>query len=257
MRIAAEGLIVTILGSGTCIPGWRRSAPSVALRVAGEVALVDCGPGTLRRMAEAGIDYRSPHVLFLTHFHLDHIGDLPAWLFALHNTPELTPGWRLEVFGPKGTASLVNRLRAAHDPWLKTLSFSLSVHELGQETRYFDGWRVSTMAVRHSQVALGFRVEAAGRVVAISGDTDYCPAAVELCRNADLAVLECSLPDEQKVEGHLTPSLAARIAQEAGCKRVVLTHLYPPCDEIDVLSVCRATFAGEAIVAEDLMTLAV
>ncbi|MGQ9560595.1 MAG: MBL fold metallo-hydrolase [Candidatus Oleimicrobiaceae bacterium] len=250
-------MTVTILGSGTCIPRWRRSAPSLAVTVAGQVVLVDCGPGTLRRMAEAEIDYRAPHVLLLTHFHLDHLGDLPAWLFALQNTPELAPGWGLEVLGPKGATAVVNRLRAAHEPWLQKLSFSLSVHEVGQETRRFAGWQVTTMGVRHSQVALGLRIEAEGRVLAISGDTDYCPAVIALCREADLAILECSLPDGQKVEGHLTPSLAGRIAHEAGCKKVVLTHLYPPCDEIDVPSLCRQFFAGEVVVAEDLMRFVV
>ncbi|MBC7186996.1 MAG: ribonuclease Z [Calditrichaeota bacterium] len=222
-----------------------------------QLMLVDCGAGTLRRMSEAGIDYREPHLLFLTHFHLDHIADLAAWLFALHNTPDLPAGWGLEILGPKGTAALVNRLRAAHDPWLQQLSFQLSVQELGNETRRLAGWQLTTAAVRHSSGALGLRVQVQGRAVAISGDTDYCPAVVELCRGVDLAILECSTPDEEKVDGHLTPTLAGRIAKEAGCKKLVLTHLYPPCDQTDILSPCRKQFAGEIVVAEDMMTFQV
>ncbi len=252
-RIAAEGLRVIVLGSGTCIPQWRRSSPGIALCHAGHVALVDCGPGTLRRLSEAGIDYRSPRLLILTHFHLDHVGDIPAWLFALKNTRDLASGWHLEILGPKGTQALLNRLRAAHAPWLQELPFGLSVSEVGNETCRVQGWKVSFMAVRHSSNAVGIRVEVGGRSVAVSGDTDYCPAVVELCREADLAILECSLPDEQKVEGHLTPSLAGRIAHEAKCKRLVLVHLYPPCDQVDVLSVCARHFAGPITVAEDLM----
>ncbi|MDZ7338829.1 MAG: ribonuclease Z [candidate division KSB1 bacterium] len=257
MTIAGEGVRVVILGSGTCVPQWRRSSPSIALFYGEQALLVDCGPGTLRRMSEAGIDYRNLHLLLLTHFHLDHVSDLPAWLFALRNTHDLPTGWTLEIVGPKGTQSLVNRLRAAHDPWLQDLPFGLSVSEVGSESRRLHGWKVTFMPVRHSSLALGLRLQAGPHAVAISGDTDYCPAVVQLCKDADLAILECSLPDDQKVDGHLTPSLAGRIAQEAGCKKLVLVHLYPPCDQVDVVTPCARQFAGPITVAEDLMTIGV
>ena len=68
-----------------------------------------------------------------------------------------------------------------------------------------------------------------------------------------MLILECSFPDEMKVEGHLTPSLAGRIARKAHCRRLILTHLYPLCDEYDILRQCRKEFAGEVIVAHDLL----
>jgi ribonuclease BN (tRNA processing enzyme) len=103
---------------------------------------------------------------------------------------------------------------------------------------------------------VGYRFELADRKsLVISGDTDYCQNIVDLSAEADLLVLEYSFPDGKKVEGHLTPSLAGRIGKESSCKNLLLTHLYlyPLCDQPDILSQCRQTFKGEAVVAEDLM----
>jgi ribonuclease BN (tRNA processing enzyme) len=74
-------------------------------------------------------------------------------------------------------------------------------------------------------------------------------------RGADLLVLECSFPNERKIQGHLTPKLAGKVAKEAEAKKLVLTHFYPPCDEADIISQCREEFSGEIVLAEDLMVL--
>jgi ribonuclease BN (tRNA processing enzyme) len=68
-------------------------------------------------------------------------------------------------------------------------------------------------------------------------------------------ISERNFPDSQKVEGHLTPSLAGRIGTEARCKKLLLTHLYPPCDQVDILEQCRQVYKGELILAEDLMSI--
>ena len=62
-------------------------------------------------------------------------------------------------------------------------------------------------------------------------------------------------PDGQKVEGHLTPSLAGQIAQAAGVKRLVLTHFYPACETVDIENQGRTTYNGELYLARDFMTL--
>ena len=73
-----------------------------------------------------------------------------------------------------------------------------------------------------------------------SGDTDYSEDLIRLAQGADLLICECSLPEEMKVEGHLVPSLAGRIASEAGCRKLLLVHLYPECEGRDI----RALAAG-------------
>ena len=90
-----------------------------------------------------------------------------------------------------------------------------------------------------------------------SGDTDYCDNIVKLGREADVLILECSFPDERKTEGHLTPSLAGKIAREASCKKLLLTHFYPVFQGHDILAECRKEFSGEIILAEDGMKITV
>jgi len=80
---------------------------------------------------------------------------------------------------------------------------------------------------------------------------------VELAQGADLLILESSFPDEDPCEGHLTPSLAGRMAALAGVKRLVLIHFYPECLRTDVSAQCRKTYQGELILGEDLLLLRV
>jgi ribonuclease BN (tRNA processing enzyme) len=108
----------------------------------------------------------------------------------------------------------------------------------------------------HLPESVAYRIEFKdGKILTISGDTDYSRNLVELASEADLLVLECSFPNDKKVEGHLTPSLAGRIALESRCKKLVLAHLYPICDQFDIQKECEQVFKGEIIVGEDLMRI--
>ncbi|HBQ15220.1 MAG TPA: MBL fold metallo-hydrolase, partial [Myxococcales bacterium] len=88
--------------------------------------------------------------------------------------------------------------------------------------------------------------------LAFSGDSAPCDALVELCRGADLALLECSYPAAHEARGHLTSRTAAEVARAAGVSRLVLTHFYPACDAVDVAAEVRAAgFEGALHLAED------
>jgi ribonuclease BN (tRNA processing enzyme) len=110
----------------------------------------------------------------------------------------------------------------------------------------------------HIGESVGYRVEFEdGKSMAISGDTDYCQNIIDLAFEVDMLVLECSFPDGKKVEGHLTPSLAGRIALESRCKKLLLTHFYPICDQFDISNQCRQVYPGQIILGEDLMRIAI
>ena len=57
------------------------------------------------------------------------------------------------------------------------------------------------------------------------------------------------------MKGHLTPSLAGKIATMANVRKLLLTHFYPECDEVDIAKECRKTYSGELILAENFMTV--
>lgn len=109
----------------------------------------------------------------------------------------------------------------------------------------------------HSFPSLSYRLEAEDVSLTISGDTDVSEDLVGLARHTDLLVCECSMPDGQKVPGNLVPREAGQIAQRANARKLLLTHFYPPCDEVNVGTQASAAFQGEIVVARDLMVITV
>lgn len=246
-----------IIGSGTCVIRTRRASPGYVLKVGEEVLLLDGGTGTLRKCLEAGVRYTDIDKICYTHLHPDHTMDFIPFLFATKYTPGFTRKEPLKLYGPVGFKNFCDRMVELYSKELVNVEYDITLDELKEEERRFDGWKMATRKMEHTPNAIGYRFESNGRTFVYSGDTDYCEGIVHLARDADVLLLECSFPDSMKVPGHLTPTLAGKIAAEAGVKRLVLTHFYPPCDEEDILTPCRAEFDGEVIKAEDLMRLQV
>jgi ribonuclease BN (tRNA processing enzyme) len=244
---------IVLLGSGTGVPSLKRGAPGLLLFSEETLALIDCGPGTLRRMLEAGVTIRDPDLLLFTHLHPDHAADLVPFLFACRyvDDPRLNP---LTCAGGVGFKRYMRRLRRAHGSWIEPKTYELTLRELGPRVFRFQDLRVTIRPMVHTAESIGVRIDFAdGRCLAVSGDTEACPALVDLGRNADLLVLECSFPDEQPTGGHLTPSDAGRIAEKAGAKHLLLTHFYPACTPGKAIAQCRKVYSGDIIVGEDLM----
>ncbi|MEW6095146.1 MAG: ribonuclease Z [bacterium] len=245
---------VIIIGSGTAIPTLKRASPAVFLKIANKNILVDSGSGTMRRLLEAQIDYLQIDYLFYTHLHPDHTIDFVSFLFAYKNPANLRKN-DLKVIGPAGFKNFYEKLIKLYGDWITPQSYNLSITEVLENKIKFDDWTLNTKPIIHSENSVGYRFEMDGKSVTISGDTDYCPAIVELAKETDLLILECAFPDEIKVEGHLTPAFAAKIANESNCKKLLLTHFYPLCDNYDIQNQCKKQYKGEFLLAKDLMRL--
>ena len=72
----------TILGSGTCVPSLERSSCSVLLELESARIVMDLGPGTMRRLLEAGVEIFDVTHVFISHFHPDHTGELVPFIFS-------------------------------------------------------------------------------------------------------------------------------------------------------------------------------
>jgi ribonuclease BN (tRNA processing enzyme) len=244
-----------ILGSGTGIPSLRRGSPGLVLISDNSKVLVDSGPGTLRRMLEVGITYRDIDLLLYTHIHPDHISELVPILVACRYT-DLPRQKDLIALGSPGFKDHFEGIKKLYWPWIEPPSYHLAIKETSQKPFLFKELKIYSKSMAHMPESVGFRIEFKdGRSIAISGDTDYCRNVIDLAFEVDLLVLECSFPDGKKCEGHLTPSLAGRIAFESHCKRLLLTHLYPICDQFDILKQCGQAYKGEIILGEDLMKI--
>ncbi len=251
-------MIITILGSGTATPMLERNASGLVVQTNDVCVMVDMGPGIIRRMCEAGIDTRRVDVILLTHFHPDHVSDVPPFLFASNYAYGPVREEEFLLAGPVGLEQFYNRLVELYQGRIVPRGDRLKVAELdGRAPSAFETGSVMIryVATTHGQPSLAYRIEADGASVTVSGDTDLSEKLVELATDTDVLVCECSMPDGRKVPGHLVPSEAGEIAALAGAKTLVLTHFYPPCDETDVVAQAASVFDGTVVKAHDHMKL--
>jgi len=250
------GLRVVILGSGTLVPVATRGPAGYAVEAGSEILVLDGGSGTLRRLAQAEIDYRAIDHLFYTHLHPDHTGDLVPFLFAQRYLPEGARTRDLALHGPPGFAAFFDQLRPIYGRWIEGPGYTVRVRELWEAQTQVGSVSVEAVPMRHSVPAVGYRLTASdGTTCAYTGDTDVTEAVVELARDVDLLIADSAMPDAHKMDGHLTPGLVGELASAARARLVCLTHFYPACDQVDVVAQCRRTYAGPVVAASDLMSI--
>ena len=242
-----------ILGSGTAVPEPDRFPAGYLVEHDDTSVMVDCGPGTLRRLAQAGRSPADLDAVLLTHYHTDHSAELAALLFALRS-PHFAGRPPLRIFGAPGLERLVATLTTAW-PWLEPRGYDLELTEITPGHLQIGAFAVEAIAIRHTAQSLGYRLATPAGTIALSGDADECEALVDLARGVDVFVCDAAAPDDAKMDGHLTPGLAAAYAERAGARTLVLTHFYPECHGRDVQAMAAARYHGRIVVAEDLIRL--
>lgn len=248
---------VTVVGTGTAVPNLERRQSSVVVESGGEVLVFDLGSGAVRGMLRAGLDPLSLDHIFFTHFHPDHTVDIVPLLFALKygtTEPRTKP---LTITGPQPFTEFYARITSVWGEWM-TGDYPTDISELPQRCPSpieLAGLSITWASAEHRPESIAYRLESEGTSFVYTGDTEYSLSVVELAQDADTLLIECSSSDGKPVPGHLTPSSVARIATEARARRVVLTHMYPPAEALDLVSEVGRGFDGEVIVAHDGLKL--
>ena len=179
--------------------------------------MLDAGNGLHR--ADRYLDGGKPVFLFLSHFHIDHIE-------GLHILSKFRFREGLVICGPAGSREILGTfLNAPFTIPLSPLPYPARILEMPEEAASLP-FPVEALPLRHASLTLGYRIAVDGRMISYCPDTGYCENAVTLARSADLLITECAYKKGQSCEEwpHLNPETAARIAREAGAKRLVLTH---------------------------------
>jgi ribonuclease BN (tRNA processing enzyme) len=234
-------VILTCVGTGTAAPERDRVCSGYVLETAGLRLLLDCGAGVVHGMARLGVDWRGITHLVLTHFHNDHIGDVPMLFFAWKHGMRPGRSEPLTVIGPKGTKKLFE------PAWLTSLagtcasptSLSTSTRSLGDERRLNDDVRLRAGEDPHTDESLAYRIEADGRSFCYTGDTGFSEDVAAFAQGVDALLIECSVPDDEAMDTHLTPSQVAAMARIALPRRLLLTHVYPQLDRAALPALVR------------------
>jgi ribonuclease BN (tRNA processing enzyme) len=278
---APDTTAVILLGTGGPYPDPRAQGPAVAVQVGTRLFLFDAGPGIVRQMTAAGLPVRRGPVtaLFLTHLHSDHTLGYPDLLLTSWVMGRSLP---LPVFGPPGTLRMTEHILAAWDE-------DILVREEGLEHEAPDGWRADVREITGGVVydsagvtvraipvlhgswkwAFGYRIDAPGKTLVISGDTAPCDALGEAARGVDLLIHEVypesRLAPESRPGGedwprymrsfHTSDRELGALAGRARPRKLVLYHLVGRlgASDAEILGAIReGGYEGPVVFGHDL-----
>jgi ribonuclease BN (tRNA processing enzyme) len=230
-------LTVTVIGSGTAAPHPDHVAAGFFLRTETCRILLDCGPGVVHHLARFRLAWEQLDHLVVSHFHNDHIGDIPALLFGLKWGLAEQRTRPLTLWGPDGLEDRLRLMAGAFGDHVLDPGFPLTVRVVapGAVLDLGGGITLRAAATVHTETSLAYRVETReGPVVGYTGDTGPSDEVARFLAGVDLLIAECSLPDERAMETHLTPSSLAVMARLAAPRRLLATHVYPILDRHDL-----------------------
>jgi ribonuclease BN (tRNA processing enzyme) len=209
-----------------CSPAWPNPGGAQSgylVEEDGRRLLLDCGPGVLPRLRRLE-PWPRVDAIVITHFHLDHWGDVVPWAFGglFGAGREVPPP---ELWLPRGGREVIHGL----DPVLyaNAILELFPVHEYEEETSFraagFD--LIAYRMLHYALESYGLRVSDGNRTLAYSADSAPCDGLVELARGADLFLCEATLAQpEVGIRGHLTAEEALDASSAAGAKRFVVIH---------------------------------
>jgi ribonuclease BN (tRNA processing enzyme) len=189
--------------------------------------LIDCGASSLPALKRLEIARDDIDLILITHFHGDHFAGLPFLLLDAQFTRRTRP---LVIAGPEGIETrLAGVMEALFEHSSKTKPrFDLSIVALTpEETRSFGAVEVTPYAVLHGESGgpfLAYRIEAEGRVITYSADTEWTDTLIPAARDADLFIAEAYYYDKI-VKNHLSLKTLEAHLPEINARRLILTHM--------------------------------
>lgn len=277
-----HGPFVVFLGTGTPGPTPNRQGPSLAVVAGGKAYLVDVGVGVVRQADAAflnGVQALNPRglsIAFVTHLHSDHTIGLPDLILTPWVMGRAVP---VELYGPPGIAAMADNLLKAYaeDIHIRTTGleqanltgYKVNAHEVQPGVVYQDAnVKVTAFAVRHGSwpLALGYRFDADGKSIVVSGDTAPAESIVQACDGCDLLIHEVyiGLPTstvhpadhwtQYMATFHTSAAQLTDIATRAHAKTLATTHLayMGGATEADLAAALKSGYSGKVVVAHDL-----
>ncbi|HEY0100055.1 MAG TPA: ribonuclease Z [Pyrinomonadaceae bacterium] len=251
---------LVVLGSGTSVPHPGRASAAHWLETAGgSTLLLDISAASVHRMAQEGLDWVNLDAVWISHFHLDHLGGLFPFLFGTKHAPATqTRRKPLHIYAPHGLKKLFAAFDAAGDYNLLKQPFPVEIREVAPRAEFeiLPGLRAETFSTPHTDESLAIKLTDRDEAsLAFTSDTGYTDALAAFARNVSLFLMECSFFRDKPVELHLELAEAMRLAESSGARRVMLSHLYPEWDNYNLVAEAKRLWRGETIEARDGLRL--
>ncbi len=253
---------LVVLGSGTSVPHPRRASAAFWLETESGTLLLDCSADAPHRMAQENLDWVNLDAIWISHLHLDHCAGLAPFLFGIKWAPSISHRTKpLRIFGCEGIKKLLKAINESNNYKLFEQRFPVEIHEivsreLIQSVEMLDGIDTNVVSTPHraESLAISFK-DPSDKTLVYTSDTGYSEALAEFARDADLLVMECSFYRDKPTAKHLELAEAMRMAKIAKPRRLLLTHLYPEWDDVDLASEAKKLWPGETLAAYDGLKL--
>jgi ribonuclease BN (tRNA processing enzyme) len=247
-----------VLGSGTSVFHPQRAAAAFWLQTEQGSLLLDCSADAPHRMAQEGLDWPNLDAIWISHLHLDHCGGLAPLLFGMKHARQTQSRRKpLQIFGCVGTKKLLAAIDDAHNYKLTNLPFPFHLTEVSADDssssfEILSRLTAVVVSTPHRPESLALRLaDDRGTTIVYSSDTGFSEEVARFARHADLFLLECSFYRNKPIQTHLELADAMRMAAVAEPRKVVLTHLYPEWDGVDLEGEARKLWPGKTIAAYD------
>ena len=250
---------LTILGSGTVVPSGSRNSAGYFVELPGARVMLDCGAGTVHALARYGLPWERLSHLFVSHFHIDHIGELASLFFAFSYGMKTDRTEPFTVIGPRGLDRVMDGLKMAFGAKLFEPKFPVTVRMLAPGERLELGSE-STLSVSktpHTPESMAVRIESRGRALCYTGDTDYSQELAGFFNKADVLISECSFLEPREGVRHLSVRQAAHLAAQAEVAKLIVTHFYFEVNEAELTAELQHEYSGEVIIGRDGLSIEV
>jgi ribonuclease Z len=276
---------ITLLGTGTPTLDQNRKGSSLLIEVGNGKLLFDAGRCVTTQLLKAGFEPYNVNPIFITHHHFDHIGNLGELLLTMWHNERTS---QIDIFGPHGTSEIVDALLGK--VFKRDIAFALfnkyyekDIRDIVNVTDINSGmvlnkneWKICAEYVNHGNSlglsekdwpCFGYRLEAEGKIIAISGDAVACDGLDNLAFGADVLIQCCYLAEDEinnsvlkQLAEHViaTSGQVGKIATRNNVKKLVLTHFEPKSEDMmtSLVEDIKRDYDGEICLGEDLMVIA-